>query len=69
MPTNDFHAKTTALEVIKELNSNLDGKIVLITGVTSGRLIEDEIASTTLSVMMKVLALKQHALWLRLVVM
>ena len=29
-------AKTTALEVIKAFDANLEGKVVLITGVTSG---------------------------------
>lgn len=38
MATTDFHAKSTALEVVQGLNVNLDGKIVLITGGTSGRL-------------------------------
>jgi len=37
MTTTNFHAKTTALEVIKGLNAKLDGKVVLITGATSGK--------------------------------
>ncbi|UJR07705.1 hypothetical protein I4U23_011990 [Adineta vaga] len=36
MTTTNFHAKSTALEVVKGLNANLDGKLVLITGGTSG---------------------------------
>ncbi|CAF3612667.1 unnamed protein product [Rotaria sp. Silwood1] len=36
MTTPTFHAKSTALEVVKGLNANLDGKLVLITGCTSG---------------------------------
>lgn len=50
MTTSGFHGKTTALEVIKELNVNLDGKVVLITGVTSGRSIEDETDLTALAI-------------------
>jgi hypothetical protein len=37
MTTPTFHAKSTATEVIKGLNVDLDGKLVLITGGTSGR--------------------------------
>jgi len=37
MSSTNFHAKSTALEVVKGLNANLDGKIVLITGGSSGR--------------------------------
>jgi hypothetical protein len=37
MTTPTFHAKSSALEVVKGLNVNLDGKLVLITGGTSGR--------------------------------
>jgi hypothetical protein len=37
MTTTNFHAKTTALEVIKGLNAKLNGKVVLITGATSGK--------------------------------
>ncbi|CAF4597637.1 unnamed protein product [Rotaria sp. Silwood1] len=36
MTAANFSAKTTALEVVKFLNVNLDGKVVLITGATSG---------------------------------
>ncbi|UJR07670.1 hypothetical protein I4U23_011956 [Adineta vaga] len=36
MATATFHAKSTALEVAKELNVKLDGQIVIITGCTSG---------------------------------
>lgn len=32
-----FGAKTTALEVVRGLQAKLDGKVVLITGATSGR--------------------------------
>jgi hypothetical protein len=39
MTTPTFHAKSTALEVVQGLNVNLDGKLVLLTGGTSGRLI------------------------------
>jgi ABC-type sugar transport system ATPase subunit len=37
MTTPNFHAKTTALEVIKGLNAKLDGKVVIVTGATSGK--------------------------------
>jgi hypothetical protein len=37
MTTTNFHDKTTALEVVKGLNAKLDGKVVLITGGTSGK--------------------------------
>ena len=37
MTTPTFHAKSTALEVVQGLNVDLNGKIVLITGVTSGK--------------------------------
>jgi hypothetical protein len=40
MTTPTFHAKSTALEVVKGLNVNLDGKLVIITGGTSGILIQ-----------------------------
>jgi WW domain-containing oxidoreductase len=44
MTTPNFHAKSTALEVVKGLGAKLDGKIVLITGATSGKEIKyDEI--------------------------
>ncbi|CAF3163723.1 unnamed protein product [Rotaria sp. Silwood2] len=36
MTTPTFHAKSTALEVVKGLNANLDKQLVLITGCTSG---------------------------------
>lgn len=38
MTTTNFGAKTTAFEVVKALNINLDGKVVFITGATSGTL-------------------------------
>jgi len=37
MTTQNFHAKSTALEVVKGLNANLDGKVVIVTGATSGK--------------------------------
>ena len=37
MSTPTFPAKTTALEVVKGLHAKLDGKIVLVTGATSGK--------------------------------
>jgi hypothetical protein len=37
MTTPNFHAKSTALEVVKELNANLNGKVVIVTGATSGK--------------------------------
>ncbi len=37
MTTPTFHAKSTALEVVKGLNVDLNGKLVLITGGTAGR--------------------------------
>ncbi|CAF4255774.1 unnamed protein product, partial [Adineta steineri] len=36
MTETNFGAKTTAHEVVKRLNVNLDGKVVFITGATSG---------------------------------
>ncbi|CAF4584678.1 unnamed protein product [Rotaria sp. Silwood1] len=36
MATPIFHAKSTALEVVKGFNAKLDGKVVVITGATSG---------------------------------
>ncbi|CAF1331895.1 unnamed protein product [Adineta ricciae] len=36
MASTAFHAKSTALEIVKGLNAKLDDKIVLITGATSG---------------------------------
>ncbi|CAF1429185.1 unnamed protein product [Rotaria magnacalcarata] len=36
MSTPTFPAKTTALEVVKGLHTKLDGKVVLVTGATSG---------------------------------
>jgi len=41
MSGTNFGAKTTALEVVKRLNAKLDGKVVLITGATSGKTILD----------------------------
>jgi hypothetical protein len=40
MATSMFHGKSTALEVVQGLNVKLDGKVVLITGATSGMNIE-----------------------------
>lgn len=37
MTTQNFHAKSTALEVIKGLHANLNGKVVVVTGATSGK--------------------------------
>ena len=37
MSTTNFHAKSTALEVVKGLGANLDGKVALVTGATSGK--------------------------------
>lgn len=37
MTAAKFSAKTTAIEIVKGLNAKLDDKVVLITGVTSGR--------------------------------
>jgi hypothetical protein len=37
MTTPNLHAKSSALEVVKGLNAKLDGKVVLITGATSGK--------------------------------
>ncbi|CAF1351401.1 unnamed protein product [Adineta ricciae] len=36
MASTAFHAKSTALEIVKGLSAKLDDKIVLITGATSG---------------------------------
>ncbi|CAF5126288.1 unnamed protein product, partial [Rotaria sp. Silwood1] len=36
MATSTFHSKPTALEVVKGLNAKLHGKVVIITGATSG---------------------------------
>jgi hypothetical protein len=36
MTAANFGAQTTALEVIKGLNARLDGKVVVVTGATSG---------------------------------
>ncbi|CAF5007257.1 unnamed protein product, partial [Rotaria sp. Silwood1] len=36
MATPIFHAKSTALDVVKGFNVKLDGKVVVITGATSG---------------------------------
>ncbi|CAF1227591.1 unnamed protein product [Rotaria sordida] len=36
MTTPIFHAKSTAIEVVKGLNAKLNGKVVIITGATSG---------------------------------
>jgi hypothetical protein len=41
MTGTSFGAKTTALEVVKGLDAKLDGKVVLITGATSGKTILD----------------------------
>lgn len=36
MATANFHAKSTAMEVVQGLNANLQGKLVIVTGGTSG---------------------------------
>ncbi|CAF5080527.1 unnamed protein product, partial [Rotaria sp. Silwood1] len=40
MATSTFHSKPTALEVVKGLNAKLHGKVVIITGATSGKQIK-----------------------------
>lgn len=35
-----FHGKSTALEVAQGLNANLDRKVIIITGATSGKRME-----------------------------
>ncbi len=37
MTTPNFHAKSTAFEVVKGLNVKLNGKVVIVTGATSGK--------------------------------
>lgn len=37
MTTPVFHAKSTAIEVVKGLNAKLNGKVAIITGATSGK--------------------------------
>lgn len=37
MATTNFHAKSTAMEVVQGLNANLQGKLAIVTGGTSGR--------------------------------
>ena len=36
MTAASFHAKSTALEVVRGLNAELAGKVVIVTGATSG---------------------------------
>ena len=36
MATTNFHAKSTAMEVVQGMNANLQGKLVIVTGGTSG---------------------------------
>ena len=36
MSAANFHAKSTALEVVRGCNSKLDGKVAIVTGATSG---------------------------------
>jgi hypothetical protein len=40
MARPSFHGRSTALEVVQELNANLDGKVIIITGATSGKRME-----------------------------
>ena len=35
-----FHGKSTALEVVQGLDANSDGKVIIITGATSGKRVE-----------------------------
>ena len=41
MARSIFHGKSTALEVVHGLNANLDGKVIIITGATSGKRMEN----------------------------
>lgn len=38
MASTNFGANTTAEEIVKHFNVNLDGKVILVTGATSGKL-------------------------------
>jgi WW domain-containing oxidoreductase len=49
MATTNFHAKSTALEVVQGLNANLEGKLVLITGGTAGIGVETARALATVN--------------------
>ncbi len=40
MTTSKFHARSIALEVVNGLGAKLDGKVVLITGATSGNVMK-----------------------------
>ena len=60
MTSSAFHAKSTALEVVKGLNAKLDGKVVLITGATSGNIFNKKKTQYKKYVLsIKVLVLKQ----------
>jgi hypothetical protein len=60
MTTPNFHAKSTALEVVKGLNAKLDGKVAIITGATSGKQVKLDEYYKKLFDHLKVLVLKQH---------
>lgn len=65
MNATSFHSKSTALDVVRGLGVDLNGKVVLITGATSGKVVLPvwNHMLTVSALVAQASVLKQHVHW------